>query len=48
MFRGMLEDKTRMQSRATESYDQTFEEMKELEEKKSEEASLLVQKKFDL
>ena len=49
IFRGMVEDKIRMQSRATEKYcEQIFEEMKELEEKKSEEALLLVQKKFDL
>ena len=49
IIRGMLEDKFRMQSRATDKYyDQIFEEMKELEEKKSEEALLLVQKKFDL
>ena len=34
----MVEDKIRMQSRAAEKYyDQIFEEMKELEEKKSEE-----------
>ena len=37
-----MEDKIRMQSRATEKYnEQIFEEMKELEEKKSEEALLL-------
>ena len=36
IFRGMVEDKIRMWSRATEKYyDQIFEEMKELEEKKS-------------
>ena len=47
--RGMVEDKIRMQSRATEKYcEQIFEEMKELEEKKSEEALTLVQKKNDL
>ena len=34
-----LEDKIRLQSRATENYhEQIFEEMKELEEKKSKEA----------
>ena len=44
----MVEDKIRMQSRATEKYfEQIFEEMKELEEKRSEEALLLVQKKYD-
>ena len=33
-FRGMVEDKIRMQSRATENYfDQIFEEMKELQER---------------
>ena len=38
-----------MQSRATAKYyDQIFAEMKELEERKTEEALLLVQKKFDL
>ena len=38
-----------MQSRATEKYyGHIFEEMKELQEKKSEEALLLVQKKYDL
>ena len=47
--RGMVEDKIRMQSRATEKYcEQIFEEMKELEEKKSKEALTLVQKKDDL
>ena len=46
IFRGMVEDKIRMQGRATEKYyDQIFEEMKELEDKKSEEALLFVQKK---
>ena len=43
------EDKLKLQSRATERYhDQIFEEMKELEEKESEEALPLVQKKHDL
>ena len=37
----MVEDNIRMQSRATEKYNEPiFEEMKELEEKKSEEALL--------
>ena len=49
LFRGMVEDKIRMQSRATEKYyGQIFEEKKEPEEKKSEEVLLLVQKKYDL
>ena len=49
LFRGMVEDKIMMQSRATEEYYwQIFEEMKELEDKKSEEALLLVQKKYDV
>ena len=48
ILKGMAEDKMRLQRRATEKYDQIFEEMKELEEKKSEEALLLVQKKYDL
>ena len=39
----MVEDKIRMQSRATENiYEQIFLEMKELEEKKPEEALLIV------
>ena len=39
IFRGMVEHKFRVQSRATEkNYEQIFEEMKELEEKKPEEA----------
>ena len=49
IMRGMAEDKIWLQCRATEKYhDQIFEEMKELEEGKSEEAPLLVQKKYDL
>ena len=45
----MVEDKIRLQSRATEKYyEQIFEEMKELEEKKSKKALLLVQKKHML
>ena len=44
-----MEDKLELQSRATETYhDKIFQEMKELEEKKSEEALLLVQKRHDL
>ena len=43
IFRGMVEHKIRMQSRATENnYGQIFEEMKELEEKQLEEALLIV------
>ena len=49
MLKGMIEDKIRLQRRATEKYyEQIFEDMKELEEKKSEEASPLVQKKHTL
>ena len=49
ILKGMVEDKLRLQSRATEKYyEQIFEEMKELEEKKSKEALLLVQKKRTL
>ena len=49
VLKGMVEDKIRLQSRATEKYyEQIFEEMKELEEKKSKEALLLVQKKHIL
>ena len=45
VLKGLVEDKIRLQSRATEAYyEQIFEEMKELEEKKSWEALLLVQK----
>ena len=48
-FKSTMEDKLRLQSTATEKYyGQIFEEMKELEEKKSEEALPLVQKKFVL
>ena len=44
-----MEDELRLQSRATEKcYDQIFEERKELEEKTSEEALLIVQKTYDL
>ena len=46
ILKGMVEDKIRLQRRATEKYyEQIFEEMKELEEKKSIEVLLLVQKK---
>ena len=45
ILKGMIEDKIRLQSRATENTTiRFFEEMKELEEKKSKEALLLVQK----
>ena len=45
----MVENKIRLQSGATEKYyEQIFEEMKELDEKKSKEALLLVQKKHIL
>ena len=43
-----MEDKIRLQSRAMEKYEQIFEEMKELEEKKSEESLPQVQKKHTL
>ena len=47
--RGWWKTKIRLQSRATEKYhEQTFEEMEELEEKKSKEALPLVQKKHIL
>ena len=46
LLKGMVQDKIRLQSRATEkSYDQILEEMKKLEEKKSEEALVLEQQK---
>ena len=44
-FGGLVEDRSREQSKATEKYCETiFEEMRELEEKKSKEALVLVQK----
>ena len=44
VLKGLVEDKIRLHSRATEEYyEQIFEEMKELEEKKSREALLFVQ-----
>ena len=46
---GLVEDKSRLQSKATEKcYETIFEEMMELEEKKSKEALVLVQKKAHL
>ena len=43
---GLMEDKIRIQSKATEKYYETiFEELTELEEKKSKEALVLIQKK---
>ena len=48
ILKNTVGDKIRLQSRATEKYyDQMFDEIKELEEKKSQEALLLVQKKYD-
>ena len=45
----MVEDKIRLQSRGTEKYyEQMFEEMKELEEKRSKVALILEQKKHML
>ena len=44
-----MEDEPKVQSRANERYhDQIFEEIKELEQKKYEEAQRMVQKKHDL
>ena len=49
VLKGMVVDKIRLQSRATEKYyEHIFVEMKELEEKKSMEALLLVRKKHIL
>ena len=46
---GLVEDKIRLQSKATEKYYETiFEELRKLEEKKSKEALLLVQKRHIL
>ena len=43
---GLVEDKSRLQSQATEKYYETiFEEMREFEEKTSKEALVLLQKK---
>ena len=48
-FKSTMEDKLKLQSRANKRYhDLIFEEMKELEEKKSEEALQMVQKKHSL
>ena len=48
-FRVRWKTTFRAQCRATEKYDdQIFEQMKELEEKKADEALLLVHKKYDL
>ena len=47
IFKRTMEDKLELRSRGTEGYhDQIFEEIKELEEKKSEEALLHVQKRI--
>ena len=49
IFKSTMEDNLKLQSRATARYhDQIFEEITEQEEKKSEEALLLVQKRHDL
>ena len=46
---GLVKDKSRLQSNVTEKYHETiFEEMRELEEKESKEALVLVQKKHIL
>ena len=49
VLNGLVEDKIRLQSKATEKYHETiFEELRKLEEKQSVEELLLVQKKhFD-
>ena len=49
VLKGMVEDNIRLQSKATDKYDeQIFQEMKELDERKSKEALLHVQKKHIL
>ena len=49
IFKCTMEDKLKLQSRAYERYhDQIFEEINEVEQKKSEEAPRTVQKKHDL
>ena len=49
LLKNTMEDKLDLHIRATERYhDQIFEETRVLEEKKSEEALLLVQKRHDL
>ena len=49
IFESTMEEKIKLQSRANERYhDQISEEIKELEEEKSEEALRMVQKKHDL
>ena len=49
ILKSPMEDKLKLQSRANERYhDQIFEEIKELEQKKSAEALLMVQKKARL
>ena len=46
---GLVEDKSRLHSKATEKwYETIFEEMRELEEKKSKQALVFVQKKHIL
>ena len=46
---GLVEDKSRLQSKATERYYETiFEKMEELEEKKSKESFVFVQEKHIL
>ena len=50
IFRGTVEEKIRLQTNQSSGkvHEQIFKEMKELEEKKSEEAPPLVQKKHDV
>ena len=48
VLKGLLEDKIRIQSKATEKYHETIFELKELEEKKSNHALVLVKKQHIL
>ena len=49
IFESTMEDKLKLQSRANERYhDQIFEEIQELDQKKSEEALRMVEQKHDL
>ena len=49
IFESAMEDKLKLQSRANERFqDQIVDEIKEIEQKKTEEALQMVQKKHDL
>ena len=49
IFKSTIQDKLKLQSRVNERYhDQIFEEIKEMEHKKAEEAVRMAQKKYDL